>query len=64
MAAENEVRRVIEGCAFEPTVIKQETAGLDQIDSYPKTCREPQQRPGILRYVRLEQGKTHMASCG
>jgi hypothetical protein len=63
VAAEHEVRRVIEGCAFEPTVIEQETAGFDQIDSYPKTCRESQQRPGILRYVWLEQGETHMASC-
>jgi len=64
VAAELKPARVIEGCAFEPPVIKQETARLDQIDSNPKTRREPKQSPGILWYVWLEQGETHVSSCG
>jgi hypothetical protein len=54
--------RIIEDGALEPPVIEQETARLDQIDGHPKARREPQQGPGVLRNVRLEQSKTHATS--
>jgi hypothetical protein len=62
MTPDHQTGRVIEDGALEPPVIEQETARLDQIDRHPKTRREPQQGPGILRNIRFEQGETHTTS--
>ena len=57
MARDRAKGRVVEPGALQATVVEQKSAGLDQIDRDPETGGEPQQRPGILRYVRLEQGE-------
>src|SRR6266404_1510816 len=62
MATDQKVRRVIEGSTLETPVIEQEAAGLDQIDLDPKASGKPQQGPGILRNVRLEQGEAQAIS--
>src|SRR5215831_16103427 len=62
MPAKNEIRRVIEERALETPIIEQETARLDQVDGQPKARSKPQQGPGILRDVRLEQDETHSTS--
>src|SRR5437868_647257 len=58
VTAENEISRIIKDGALEPSVIEQETAWLDQIDRHSEASREPQQGPGVLRNVGLEQGET------
>ena len=49
---------IIEDGALQPPVVQQKAAWLDQIDRHSEASREPQQGPGVLRNVGLEQGET------
>jgi hypothetical protein len=62
MSANRKVGQVIEGDAFDASVVKEEAAWLDQIDPDPKTGGETQEGTGILRYVRLNQGEAQTCS--
>ena len=62
MTAENQIGRIVEDGAFQPPVIEQKPARLDQIDSHSETRREPEQGPSILRDIRFEQSETHTIS--
>src|SRR5690348_13190972 len=57
MTANFKIAGVIESGALEAAVVEQKAAGLDQIDPDPEAGGQPEQRTGILRDVRLEQGE-------
>jgi hypothetical protein len=50
---------VIHSGAAEGAVGGRKTRRLDDVRLDPKACAQPQDRPGILRNVRLEKGKAH-----
>ena len=45
--------------AAESCIAPKESARLDDIDRNAQTGAEPDERPGVLRDVRLEQGEAH-----
>ena len=55
---------IIEHRAPQPPVVEHKTEGLDQVDLNPKTGGKTQQRPGILRYVGLEQSQAQIIRSG
>jgi hypothetical protein len=62
ISPDGNIGHVIEYSTPETAVIEQESAWFDQIDLDPETSGEPQQCTGILRYVRLKQGKAQTTS--
>jgi hypothetical protein len=55
---------IIEHRAPQPPVVEHKTERLDQVDRHRKTRGEAQQRPGILRYVGLEQSQAQIIRSG
>ncbi len=57
MARDPAQRCVVEPGALQATILEQKSARLDQVDGDPEAGGEPDERPGILGYVRLVEGE-------
>jgi hypothetical protein len=55
---------IIEQRPPQPPIVEDKTEGLDQVHLDRKTGGETQQRPGILRYVGLEQSQAQIIRSG
>ena len=64
MTANFKIASVIEGGALEAAVVEQKAAWLDQVDRNSQASRQPEERTGVLRDVRLEQGEAQATTPG
>ena len=57
VAAEFCQRGIVERRTPQAPVVEEKSARLDDVDGDGKACREAQQRAGVLRDIRLVEGK-------
>ena len=59
MARHRRLLPVVEAGATHPRIREREPGGLDEIDTQTETRRHAQDRAGVLRDVRFEEGEAH-----